>query len=149
MADIKLTDKSELTNAVSNDWIHIVDVSDTSSDPAGTSKKITVQNIVSKTITKNIKTVSTNYNVLTSDQVIIVDTAGVNLNLPVASSFISGTYAKTITIINISSGNITITPNGSERIDNEAIITLVGNLTAHPSIDLIATGITNYEYKII
>lgn len=46
MADVKLTAKSALTTIADNDLIHVVDVSDTTSDPAGTSKKITKSNLV-------------------------------------------------------------------------------------------------------
>lgn len=55
MADIKLTDKTALTTPESGDVLHIVDVSDTTSDPAGTSKQITHTNLLSGT-TKNADT---------------------------------------------------------------------------------------------
>lgn len=55
MADIKLTNKTALTTPASGDVLHIVDVSDTTSDPAGTSKKITHTNLLSGT-TKNTDT---------------------------------------------------------------------------------------------
>lgn len=42
----KLTDKDLLSNPASGDYLHLVDVSDTTDDPAGTSKKTTVQDIV-------------------------------------------------------------------------------------------------------
>jgi len=40
-----LTDRAELSALASGDFFHIVDVSDTSGDPAGTSKKIQASNI--------------------------------------------------------------------------------------------------------
>lgn len=40
-----LTDKTPLATPVGADVIHVVDVSDTSSDPAGTSKKVTADNL--------------------------------------------------------------------------------------------------------
>lgn len=43
MANQKLTDKTSLNAFALNDLFHVVDVSDTSSDPAGTSKKATIQ----------------------------------------------------------------------------------------------------------
>lgn len=44
----KLTDKTELATAPdSGDLVHIVDVSDTTSDPSGTSKKIEYSNLLS------------------------------------------------------------------------------------------------------
>ena len=42
MADQKLTDKTSLTEYATNDLIHVIDVSDTSSSPQGTSKKSTI-----------------------------------------------------------------------------------------------------------
>ena len=42
----KLTDKGTLTTSHNNDWIHTVDVSDLSSSPQGTSKKITRHNFL-------------------------------------------------------------------------------------------------------
>lgn len=42
----KLTDKSELLVVSPDDFFHVVDVSDVSADPAGTSKKITRGNLV-------------------------------------------------------------------------------------------------------
>ena len=41
-----LTDKNALATLAADDVLHVVDVSDTSSNPAGTSKKITVQQIL-------------------------------------------------------------------------------------------------------
>ncbi len=41
-----LTSKTELTTAALDDWVHIVDRSDTTSNPAGTSKKILVSNLL-------------------------------------------------------------------------------------------------------
>jgi len=46
MADQKLTDKSALTAVATTDVMHVVDVSDTSADPAGTSKKSTVEDVL-------------------------------------------------------------------------------------------------------
>jgi len=45
MAFQKLTDKTALTTAASDDLMHIVDVSDTTGSAAGTSKKITVSDL--------------------------------------------------------------------------------------------------------
>lgn len=42
MADQKLTDKTQIDNIDAGDWIHLVDISDTTSDPQGTSKKATL-----------------------------------------------------------------------------------------------------------
>lgn len=45
MADVKLTAKTALTIPATGDFFHVVDVSDTTADAAGTSKKITYSNI--------------------------------------------------------------------------------------------------------
>jgi hypothetical protein len=45
MAGVKITDLGPLTTAVSGDLLYIVDISDSTDGPDGTSKKITVGNI--------------------------------------------------------------------------------------------------------
>ena len=45
MAGIKITDLSALTVAEATDYLCIVDVSDTSQSPAGTTKKIELENV--------------------------------------------------------------------------------------------------------
>jgi len=45
MAGVKITDLGILTAAVSADLLYIVDVSDTSQSPQGTSKQITLENL--------------------------------------------------------------------------------------------------------
>jgi hypothetical protein len=47
MAGVKITDLATLTTAVDADLLYIVDVSDTSQSPEGTSKQIELGNIVS------------------------------------------------------------------------------------------------------
>ena len=47
MATEKLTDKTELLTPEATDFIHVVDVSDTTSDPNGTSKKVQIGNLPS------------------------------------------------------------------------------------------------------
>ena len=47
MAGVKITDLSTLTTAVNEDLLYIVDVSDTSQSPEGTSKQIEVGNMFS------------------------------------------------------------------------------------------------------
>lgn len=46
MADAKLTAKTQLSLAAVDDWLYIVDKSDTTDDAAGTSKKITVDDLL-------------------------------------------------------------------------------------------------------
>lgn len=40
MAEQILTDRDEIVNVSDDDYIHVVDVSDTTDDPTGTSKKV-------------------------------------------------------------------------------------------------------------
>lgn len=51
MAVTKLTDKVALTTPASGDYLHVVDVSDTTGGAAGTSKKITHANLISGSVT--------------------------------------------------------------------------------------------------
>ena len=46
MADQRLTDKTELITPAADDLLEIVDISDPTSDPAGTTKKIQLQNLI-------------------------------------------------------------------------------------------------------
>jgi len=69
MADVKLTDKSALTSLATGDFLHAVDVSDDASDPAGTSKKITADNVHAlgdaRTATLTNKEINTSGNTIT------------------------------------------------------------------------------------
>lgn len=106
MAGVKITDLGTLTTAVDADLLYIVDVSDTSQSPQGTSKQIEVGNMFSSgsytpTFSGEINiTAASNYatfikvgNVATvSIQLDLLFAAGENsgvfeLSLPVASSF--------------------------------------------------------------
>ena len=42
-----LTDRTELTTLAGEDWFHVIDTSNTADDPAGSSRKITAENIKS------------------------------------------------------------------------------------------------------
>jgi len=64
----KLTDKTELTTPADDDLLHIVDISDTTGSPQGTSKKIQVSNLTAKSSiyissTTNAEKTRTNDNV--------------------------------------------------------------------------------------
>ena len=48
MAESKLTDQTELITPANGDWAYLVDVSDTAGGALGTSKKITVANLMTK-----------------------------------------------------------------------------------------------------
>ncbi len=53
MADQKLTDRTEALSADANDLVHVVDVSDVTDSPQGTSKKITKANLTAGLLTTN------------------------------------------------------------------------------------------------
>lgn len=59
MADQRLTDKTEITSAADGDFLHIIDVSDTSGNVEGTSKKIRVDNLPTPSVTLDEKEVAT------------------------------------------------------------------------------------------
>ncbi len=53
MADEKLTDQVALAvTPATGDLLHIIDISDTGDDPAGSSKKITVTNLINSTLSR-------------------------------------------------------------------------------------------------
>lgn len=54
MVDTILTDKTTLITPADGDFLHIVDVSDTTSNAAGTSKKITKANLVADKLSKTL-----------------------------------------------------------------------------------------------
>jgi len=106
MAGVKITDLGTLTTAVNEDLLYIVDVSDTSQSPQGTSKQIEVGNMFSSgsytpTISGEVNlTAAPNYatyirvgNVATVSiqleiQFAAAENSGVfELSLPVASNF--------------------------------------------------------------
>lgn len=57
----KITDLSALTSVATGDFVHIVDISDTTDDAAGSSKKITIANLtaLSQPLNANLTTLST------------------------------------------------------------------------------------------
>ena len=48
----KLTDQTELTSLADGDLVHTVDISDTTSSPQGTSKKITITNFFARLLSR-------------------------------------------------------------------------------------------------
>ena len=107
MAGIKITDLTQLTTSASDDLLYIVDVSDTTESPQGTSKQIEVGNMFSSgtytpTISAETNGIIVNPNIATFIKVgkivscsiqleVIVDagetTGSFELSLPVASDF--------------------------------------------------------------
>ena len=80
----KLTDRPALITPTPADLIHVVDVSDTTDDPAGSSKKVTLGDIASLVATENtytqaftgLATVVVTHNLGKYPSPIIIDSAG-------------------------------------------------------------------------
>ena len=109
MAGVKITDLGTLTTAVDADLLYIVDVSDTSQSPQGTSKQIELGNIVSsgnwtpvvsgETYSEVVTIAGANYSrvgsIVTCSLIIDLQLftgetqASFQISLPVASDFIN------------------------------------------------------------
>ena len=55
MGDTKLTDLTALSSLADADWVYVVDVSDTTDDSAGSSRKITRANLFPSVVTDHIR----------------------------------------------------------------------------------------------
>lgn len=60
MADTKLTGLTELTSVALDDWVYVVDKSDTTDDAEGSSRKVSVPNLI-KPVNKLIQRVYTSF----------------------------------------------------------------------------------------
>lgn len=70
MAGIKITDLTQLTDAVSADLLYIVDVSDTTQSPQGTSKQIELGDIVSSdTFTPTLTSITGMFSLVSNEGV--------------------------------------------------------------------------------
>ena len=101
----KLTDQTELTSLADNDVAHVVDVSDTSSGAAGTSKRITYTNIfarflaTARTFASTITATGANLTGLTASQLVATDGSKNLQTLAVATypSLTETSYVKGVT----------------------------------------------------
>jgi len=86
------------------------------------------------------------YTVLSTDLLVMVDSAGGarTINLPVAVSKF-GVYIKDASG-NAFANNITITPNGAEKIDSAATLVLANN---NDAVLLVGTGIVGDEWAVV
>lgn len=77
MADAKITDLTTLSSVATDDYIPVVDVSDTTDSAEGTTKKITLANLVVTgaflTATGTVNGSNTSFTFLTAPSVIVVD----------------------------------------------------------------------------
>jgi len=97
MAGVKITDLGTLTTAVDADLLYIVDVSDTSQSPQGTSKQIEVGNMFSSgsytpTISGEVNGIVVNVNSATFIRVGSVATCSAQLDIQLNTGEVSGTF---------------------------------------------------------
>jgi hypothetical protein len=116
-----LTAKTELTTPALDDWMHVVDVSDTSSNPAGTSKKSTIQNILINNLVGAVgaSTIS-NATPVTSDLVLFRDISNSNeLRQSTFTTLFSQGFNAEFSTLSINSLNVrgTLTTDNFIRMD--------------------------------
>lgn len=97
MAGVKITDLGTLTTAVDADLLYIVDVSDTSQSPQGTSKQIEVGNMFSSgnftpTISGEVNGIVVNVNSATFIRVGNVATCSAQLEIQLDTGEVTGTF---------------------------------------------------------
>lgn len=149
----KLPSRTALTSLADGDLLHVVDVSDTTDDATGSSKKITAVNIGlyndarTKTLTNTTLTnpviaygftsKTANYTATSTDTYINVDASGgaVVITLPA----VSGNTGLEINVKKIdgSVNTVTIDGNGSETIDGATTRVIAVQYTAYT---LVCTG---------
>ena len=97
MAGVKITDLGTLTTAVDADLLYIVDISDTSQSPQGTSKQIEVGNMFSSgsytpTISGEVNGIVVNVNYATYIRVGNVATCSVQLEITLDTGETTGAF---------------------------------------------------------
>jgi hypothetical protein len=132
MADQKITQRPELTSIASDDVLHVVDVSDVTDSPEGTSKKITRLNLLFGYLTKLIADnlyLGKNAKATNSDLLRGVHWGNVNTNIVLDHS----TYLTLKTSANLNTRSHGIDPNNDEyigSIDSPVAKTFIGNDTS-------------------
>jgi hypothetical protein len=168
MAGVKITDLTPITSAASDDLLYIVDVSDTSQSPEGTSKQIEVGNMFSSgsytpTISGYVNGIAVNVNSATYIRVGNIATVSAQLeiqldagesygefemSLPVASDFTSGKNLFGLMQHSYGPGilaNITELEIGAEVTNNTCFVAL---LVATPTLNMSYCTI-QFQYEII
>lgn len=142
MADQRLTALTELTtgNLNSLDNLYTVDVSDTSDDAAGSSKKITLATLRDFLITAglNITSVSSNYTATTTDDVIILNSGTETVMLPLASTVPNKRYVVKCTTNAPTTANVAASGG---TIDSQANFVFA---TQNEAKTFLSDGGTNY-----
>jgi hypothetical protein len=103
MAGVKITDLGTLTTAVNEDLLYIVDVSDLSQSPQGTSKQIEVGNMFSSgsytpTISGEVNGILVVVNSATFIRVGNIATCSVQVGIDIAVGEISGTFEMSLPV---------------------------------------------------
>lgn len=152
MAGVKITDLGTLTTAVDADLLYIVDVSDTSQSPEGTSKQIELGNIVSSgnwtpvvsgvTYSEIVGIPAANYSrvgsIVTCSLMIDVqlDTGETNaefqISLPVASDFTNAKDAFGIVAFNGDITELVSWDLNANTTTNKIAISVTSTTTAYP-----------------
>ena len=168
MAGVKITDLGTLTTAVDADLLYIVDISDTSQSPQGTSKQIEVGNMFSSgtytptfsgyvngiVVTPNSATfIKVGSIVTVSAQIgIQLDTGEVTgsfeMSLPVASNFTSGKNLFGLMQYSYGSGTlaeIVTLEIGAETTNNTCLV-ILETLTAAISMDFCTI---QFQYEVL
>jgi hypothetical protein len=97
MAGVKITDLGTITEAASNDLLYIVDISDTSQSPQGTSKQIEVGSMFSSgsyspTISGGTNGIDANVNYSTYIRVGNIVTCSIQLEIQLAAGETTGSF---------------------------------------------------------
>lgn len=121
----KLTDLTDtLATPAADDLLHIVDVSDTTQDPAGSSKKIEGSVLV-QSLLSSVEEISTTPETIPDGTSRVTMLPGSDvLNLPLANS----TFDNGVLVLNRSGSTKSITTTGAQLIDgaNSFVIPTVG-----------------------
>ena len=165
MAGVKITDLGTLTTAVNADLLYIVDVSDTSQSPEGTSKQIEVGNMFSSgsyTPTASAETNLTTFprpstfirvgNIVNAFVLIDItldvaeDTGSFDLSLPVATTFTDNKQLQGV--IQWSKDGVSLAEITAINIISNGSIMQVDITTANTNADLTSCVIA-FQYEII
>lgn len=132
---IKISGLTTLADIADGDLLPIVDISDTTQSGTGSTKKISLSNLLGYSfysLTASTYTAGTN-----DETVILADTTSndITITLPAAASYTKKVFI--IKKVGSSSNKVTIDGNASETIDGD--LTLVVN-TIYTSITLLSDG---------
>jgi len=125
MANVKLSAKTELTSVASGDFLHVVDVSDTTDGSSGTSKKMTKANLVTGIATTDITDVTSTaaeLNILDGATLTVTElnyvdgvTSAIQTQMDLKAPLAGPTFTGTVVIPTpFTLGATSVTPTGTE-----------------------------------